>query len=236
MVRGGRVEGCFCCCCPLFQATQPLFSLPSRLLFFPLGRMRGGGGGATLSTVLLKFMDHAWEVLWKRLICWVCQVKVKICAATSFVIACTIHKRASSYFYQNGCGLIARKRIPRTVFDSCRRTSRHKTSIFSLFFLDIFFLENACGPTARDGHLEERTTELQQYEVAQPGAKSPSAPRTEVDMAQVLPPGWEQGQTPDGRAYFVNHATKETTWNVSCLISSCISAMVDYNSSRPPST
>ena len=36
-------------------------------------------------------------------------------------------------------------------------------------------------------------------------------------MAQVgggLPPGWEQGQMPDGRTYYVNHATKETTWTV----------------------
>lgn len=28
-----------------------------------------------------------------------------------------------------------------------------------------------------------------------------------------LPDGWEQGRTPDGRAYFINHNMRITTWN-----------------------
>ena len=33
------------------------------------------------------------------------------------------------------------------------------------------------------------------------------------DLAGVpLPQGWEQGTTPDGEVYFINHNLKETTW------------------------
>jgi len=30
--------------------------------------------------------------------------------------------------------------------------------------------------------------------------------------AAELPPGWEEGKTPDGKIYFVNHGTRQTTW------------------------
>jgi protein yorkie len=31
-------------------------------------------------------------------------------------------------------------------------------------------------------------------------------------MSRPLPHGWEQGMTPEGEAYFINHVTKTTTW------------------------
>ncbi|KAF5000103.1 hypothetical protein FDECE_11289 [Fusarium decemcellulare] len=33
-----------------------------------------------------------------------------------------------------------------------------------------------------------------------------------ADTLSPLPPGWEQRLTPDGRAYYANHSTQETTW------------------------
>jgi len=32
-------------------------------------------------------------------------------------------------------------------------------------------------------------------------------------LSRPLPQGWEQGITPDGDIYFINHHTKTTTWH-----------------------
>lgn len=35
-----------------------------------------------------------------------------------------------------------------------------------------------------------------------------------LGSGKSLPPGWEQGHA-NGKTYYVNHVTKETTWEVS---------------------
>jgi len=37
---------------------------------------------------------------------------------------------------------------------------------------------------------------------------------TVINAAPLLPPGWEQRFTPQGRPYFVDHKTRKTHWNL----------------------
>lgn len=42
-------------------------------------------------------------------------------------------------------------------------------------------------------------------------AKSTSS-NTTTDTLGSLPDGWEQATTPEGEIYFINHATRTTSW------------------------
>lgn len=44
------------------------------------------------------------------------------------------------------------------------------------------------------------------------GTKKGRRQQEEFYDAEELPEGWERGQAPDGRLYFVNHQTQTTTW------------------------
>ena len=46
--------------------------------------------------------------------------------------------------------------------------------------------------------------------IATPVASLVSAPEPPL---YGLPPGWEEKRAPDGRRYFANHNTKQTTWD-----------------------
>jgi hypothetical protein len=37
---------------------------------------------------------------------------------------------------------------------------------------------------------------------------------TVITAASMLPEGWEQRSTPQGRPYYVDHKTKQTHWNL----------------------
>ncbi|XP_015262187.1 PREDICTED: NEDD4-like E3 ubiquitin-protein ligase WWP2 [Gekko japonicus] len=45
-----------------------------------------------------------------------------------------------------------------------------------------------------------------------PTSGTPPASQPAVQALEVLPPGWEQRELPNGRVYYVDHNTKTTTW------------------------
>lgn len=57
-----------------------------------------------------------------------------------------------------------------------------------------------------------RQTSSSPQESTSPRPASSSASPTSSTPAGLLPAGWEQRHTPDGRAYFVDHNTRTTTW------------------------
>ncbi|CAK7262965.1 NEDD4 E3 ubiquitin-protein ligase [Sporothrix epigloea] len=66
--------------------------------------------------------------------------------------------------------------------------------------------------------LQQDLSQQQQAAVAAAAAQAPSAASTIMHTGATspgtgeLPPGWEQRWTPEGRAYFVDHNTRTTTW------------------------
>ncbi|CAK7206073.1 NEDD4 E3 ubiquitin-protein ligase [Sporothrix eucalyptigena] len=70
----------------------------------------------------------------------------------------------------------------------------------------------ASSPTLQQDHVQQ-----QQAAVAAAAAQAPSSGTVMHTGATSpgtgeLPPGWEQRWTPEGRAYFVDHNTRTTTW------------------------
>lgn len=53
-------------------------------------------------------------------------------------------------------------------------------------------------------------------------------------MQASLPPGWELKYAPDGRAYYVDHATKTTHWTLPEHISAQMKARVPLQQSLQP--
>jgi hypothetical protein len=39
-----------------------------------------------------------------------------------------------------------------------------------------------------------------------------TAQEKQLLLSKALPQGWEQGVTPEGEVYFINHVSKTTTW------------------------
>lgn len=84
-------------------------------------------------------------------------------------------------------------------------------------------------PEDRTGASSPNLPEAQQAATPPPGATAPAAGGSAAPGGQAnavsmmttgattagtgeLPPGWEQRHTPEGRAYFVDHNTRTTTW------------------------
>jgi E3 ubiquitin-protein ligase NEDD4 len=60
--------------------------------------------------------------------------------------------------------------------------------------------------------IRSRQTSSSPQESAIPRPNSASASPVSSNLLGLLPAGWEQRHTPDGRAYFVDHNTRTTTW------------------------